>query len=197
MIHYVLVVCLLSYGYDPGIPLFRWSWLLCSHMISSVFFLYPLLFCRRYFGANTICYLLFHFAFAKLPASFILNDSPSCFWRLANPLPFYMKEFSFCTYRLAPFLNLGHSTWFSLHNKRVRTRIAFGLSMVVAEGGFEPPTSGLWARRATKLLYSASLISIYIIASWSAHVNSFLFWAKNQPPSKQLWLGFIIISSAV
>jgi hypothetical protein len=29
------------------------------------------------------------------------------------------------------------------------------LFIVIAGGGFEPPTSGLWARRATRLLYPA------------------------------------------
>ena len=38
---------------------------------------------------------------------------------------------------------------------------------VVAETGFEPATSGLWAQRATKLLYSAKLLLARVVrARW-------------------------------
>ena len=34
-----------------------------------------------------------------------------------------------------------------------------GVKRPIAGGGFEPPTSGLWARRATRLLYPAVIIN--------------------------------------
>ena len=40
----------------------------------------------------------------------------------------------------------GSSSWMTPHTRSVVT---------LAGGGFEPPTSGLWARRATRLLYPA------------------------------------------
>ncbi len=45
----------------------------------------------------------------------------------------------------------------------------------IAGGGFEPPTSGLWARRATRLLYPAannSLIRVANIAQKSSYIKN-------------------------
>ncbi|EEG31395.1 hypothetical protein CLOSTMETH_00941 [[Clostridium] methylpentosum DSM 5476] len=46
--------------------------------------------------------------------SFISHDPLHVLSQLANPLLFYMKPFLFSLHRLPPFLNNGHSLWFSL-----------------------------------------------------------------------------------
>ena len=49
------------------------------------------------------------------------------------------------------------------------------LSLLVAEEGLEPPTFGLWARRATELLHPAISLSCYIsIAQKKIKIKSFI-----------------------
>ena len=50
------------------------------------------------------------------------------------------------------------------HNKKRHLRRC--LFCWIAETGFEPATSGLWARRATGLLYSASILTSTDNISW-------------------------------
>ena len=78
--------------------------------------------CRRYFCASAICYLQLHFACAKLPVSFILNDLLHVFCGLQTR-PILHKGVIFSTHRLAPFFNHGNSQWFSFHKNMAERQL--------------------------------------------------------------------------
>ena len=79
-------------------------------------------------------------------------------------------------------IQLGRLTLYQLSYSRIYdfTNI-LTMCLLVAEAGFEPTTFGLWARRATRLLYSASK---YLLSHYSATCNSLMVPRAGLEPAR-------------
>ena len=97
LIHYTLVVYLLTYVYGLDIILLLLFPLLFVHIIALILLLYlflisPYICILLYFGANTRWYLQFHLLCAKLLLSFMTKSSFCFYLRLATTFIIYQKE---------------------------------------------------------------------------------------------------------
>ena len=104
--------------------------------------------CRRYFGANTIWYLQFHFVCDKLPLSFAINGSPPLLLlRLPDLLSFYSKGGASCilSFSLSP----APLVVFFFAEATRKKPFCKGFCMVEVTG-FEPAT--FWSRTKSNLL---------------------------------------------
>lgn len=92
--------------------------------------------------------------------------------------PFRISIYIFSTIYLYKTINSNNYLFIRI---QFRIKTCYPIWIIIAGAGFEPAALGLWAPRATRLLYPATkfLISIYYYSLYFFHcqVNVFFFWA--------------------